>query len=171
VYVAWNLRQESWKTWDFQLLKVVMCGQPYSLPQPFVKLVSATDLLVIIKHWVSGGGRVSTVNRREVKQVTFLTTRTPTVSWAVIDWKWWRQPFSFEIKNGSQWSFTCVISNENSCPIHNGSIYFWAAFVNQNLTCLRSLIVKVQSHPKIKSRKSQLFLSTSFVRDAYIFLE
>ena len=39
--------------------------------------------------------------------------RQPEVNRAVIDGEWMRQPFSFEINNGSHSAFTFVISNEN----------------------------------------------------------
>ena len=48
--------------------------------------------------------------------------RQPEVNRAVIDGEWWRQPFSFEISNGSHSAFTFVISNENGWRHHSPSI-------------------------------------------------
>ena len=48
--------------------------------------------------------------------------RQPEVNRAVVDGEWWRQPFSFEINNGSHSAFTFVISNENDWRHHSPSI-------------------------------------------------
>ena len=49
--------------------------------------------------------------------------RQPEVRCVVIDGEWWRQPFLFEINNGSQRStFTFMISNENGWRPHSPSI-------------------------------------------------
>ena len=48
--------------------------------------------------------------------------RQPEVSYVVIDGEWWRQPFLFEISNGSQSTFTFIISNKNGWRHHSPSI-------------------------------------------------
>ena len=47
--------------------------------------------------------------------------RQPEVNLVVIDGEWWRQPFSFEINNGSYSAFTFVISNQNGWRHHSPS--------------------------------------------------
>ena len=48
--------------------------------------------------------------------------RQPEVSCVVIDGEWWRQPFLFEINNGSQSTFTFMISNKNGWRHHSPSV-------------------------------------------------
>ena len=60
------------------------------------------------------------IDNRELKQATFFQHgRQPEVNRAVIDGEWMRQPFSFEINNGSHSVFTFVISNENGRRHHS----------------------------------------------------
>ena len=48
--------------------------------------------------------------------------RQPEVSCVDIDGEWWRQPFLFEINNGSQSTFTFMISNKNGWRNHSASM-------------------------------------------------
>ena len=60
---------------------------------------------------------------RELKQARFCQNgRQPEVNRVVMDGEWWRQPFSFEINNGSHSAFTFVILNENGWRHHSPSI-------------------------------------------------
>ena len=73
-----------------------------------VYLIQMTNQLVALPASMIGSLLESLSRRRFCQH-----GRQPEVNRAVIDGKWWRQPFSFEINNGSHSAFTFVISNEN----------------------------------------------------------
>ena len=62
----------------------------------------------------------------------------PEVNGAVIEGDWWRQPFLFGISNGSQLTFTFVISNANGCRHHLPFITApFTAYGKKRATCSR----------------------------------
>ena len=80
------------------------------------------------------------VDIRELKQATFLSTRTSTGSES--SRCRWRRPFLFEITNGSHGNFTFAIWIKNSCRHLQRLDSFPADVrVDKNVACLSSLLI------------------------------